>query len=69
VTTKKQIIKRIAKVRKEQNLTTTEAAKRAKISQPSWWRVETGNLEDPTYRILFQMLDALKIKWSIELSD
>lgn len=66
--TKKQIIRRIIKVRKEQNLTTTQAADKASISQPSWWRVENGKV-DPTYRLLFTMLDALKIKWSIELKD
>ena len=68
MTTKKQIIRRISKVRKEQNLTTTQAADKASISQPSWWRVENGKV-DPTYRLLFTMLDALKIKWSIELKD
>tara|TARA_R100001163_G_C4895167_1_gene86291 strand:+ start:49 stop:255 length:207 start_codon:yes stop_codon:yes gene_type:complete len=68
VATKKQIIRRIIKVRKEQNLTTTQAADKASISQPSWWRVENGKV-DPTYRLLFTMLDALKIKWSIELKD
>ena len=68
MTTKKQIIRRISKVRKEQNLTTTQAADKASISQPSWWRVENGKV-DPTYRLLFTMLDALKIKWSIALKD
>ena len=65
---KKQIIRRIVKERKNQNMTTTQAAEKAKISQPSWWRVENGKV-DPTYRLLFTMLDALKIKWSIELKD
>jgi len=68
VMTKNQIVRRIVKARKAKGWTTTAAAEKAKVSQPTWWRVENAKV-DPTWELLFSMLKALGIKASVELRE
>lgn len=64
---KKKIIRQIVKSRQANQLSTTEAAELAEVSQATWSRIENEK-QNASYEVLFRMLDALGVKWTIKLS-
>ena len=64
---KKKIIRQIVKSRQANQLSTIKAAELAEVSQATWWRIENEK-QNASYEVLFRMLDALGVKWTIKLS-